>query len=100
MGLSFHSLYTPDGLAVARSDAPWGGIATATYAAAGAGVASTVAVSWTEPMPTPYCAIVSPVEDCTWFLSNRTALGFTLNVSPRLAANSLAGGTVKILVYA
>lgn len=98
MGLSYQSLYAPDGLATNRSDAVIFGTVSATYASASAGVASTVAVTWTEPVPTTYCAVMSPVEDCTYYLTSKTTLGFTLNVLPRLAANSLAGGTVEIMV--
>lgn len=98
MGLSYSSAYIPDGLGLNRSDAIIIGTVSATYASAGAGVASTVAVAWTEPVPTTYCAVMSPVEDCTYYLTSKTTLGFTLNVLPRLAASSLAGGTVRLMI--
>lgn len=98
MGIAYHTLYATDGTGLNVADRVYFGTVTATYASASAGVASTIAVAWSEPIPTPYCAIMSPVEDCTYFISVKTTLGFTLNVLPRLAANALAGGTVEILI--
>jgi hypothetical protein len=99
MGLAYHDLYSVDGQLLNTFDRAYFGTVTVTYAAGGgAGSAVTATVSWTEPVPTPYCAIMSPVEDCTYFISAKTTLGFTLNVLPRLAANTLAGGTVEILI--
>lgn len=98
MGVAYHSVYVPDGLGLNLSGVITMGTATATYASQSAGVTSTIAVTWTEPVVTPYCILPSMVEDATWFITSKTTLGFTLNIFPRLAANSLAGGTVEILV--
>lgn len=99
MGIAYHNLYVADGTGLNVADRVFLGTVTAIYAAGGgAGAASTIAVTWTEAVPVPYTAVMSPVEDCTYFISAKTNLGFTLNVLPRLAANTLAGGTVKLLI--
>lgn len=100
MGISYHSLYTPDGAGVNLFDRLVAGTVTATYpSGASAGVASTVAVTWGEPVPTPYTVLVSPVEDSTYFITSKTATSCILNVAPRLAASTLAGGTVEVLLF-
>lgn len=98
MGIAYHTLYAADGTTANVADRWYFGTVTATYASAGAGLTSTVVVTWTEPIPGPYCAVMSPVEDCTWYMTSKTSTGFTLNVWPRLLANALAGGTVEILI--
>lgn len=98
MGIAYHTSYSPDGTILNLFDRVVIGNVTAVYPAATAGATSTIAVTWGEPIPTPYMAIMSPIEDCTYFVSARTTVGFTLNVLPRLAANTLAGGSVEILI--
>ena len=72
-----------------------------TYAAgSGAGASVTVAVSSLKGLPaTGYVVQVSPDQDCTWFVT-KTATGFTVTLTPRLAANVLASGALDILVFA
>lgn len=98
MGISYHSLYAADGTTLNVADRAYFGTLTATYPAAAVGVVSTLAVTWTEPVPMPYTAVMSPVEDSTYFITAKTTLGFTLNVAPRTALLTLAGGTVEILL--
>ena len=99
MGIPYHTIMANDGLALNNANRVFLGSITATYTAAGAGAATTpVVLTWTEPVPTPFSVFMSPIEDCTWFITAKTTLGCTLNVLPRLAANSLAGGVVQLLI--
>lgn len=98
MGIAYHTIYTPDGAGTNLFDRVVVGSVTAVYPAATAGATSTIAVTWGEPIPTPYAALISPIEDCTYFVSARTTVGCVLNVLPRLAANTLAGGSVELFI--
>ena len=72
-----------------------------TYAVgAGAGASVATAVTFNESIPTPYQVHVELPEDGTAWISSKTAAGFTLNVEPRLAANTVAGGSANVLVVA
>lgn len=99
MGIAYHNIYAVDGAALNVADRVFMGTVAVTYTAAAAGVATTpVVLVWQEPIPTPYHVTLSPIEDCTWFITAKTTLGCTVNVFPRLAANSLVGGTTEILI--
>lgn len=99
MGIAYHTIYSPDGAALNLFDRATMGTVTATYGAGTtAGVATAVAVTWTEPVATPYCVLPSMVEDSSYFVTGKTTTGFTLTVSPRTALLTLAGGTVEILI--
>ena len=100
MGIAYHTIHAPDGAGLNLFDRVTIGTITAVYPSAATSVTSTLAVTWSEPVATPYTVILSPIEDCTYFITNKTTVGFTLNVSPRLAANALAGGSVEILLLA
>lgn len=71
-------------------------IANAAGSGAGAAVTLAVAVS----LPAKYAVFVSPSQDATWWITNRTQAGFTINLAPRLAANTLAVGTLDLMVVA
>lgn len=98
MGISYHNVYTPDGVGTNLFDRIVLGTVTAVYPAAATSASSTIAVTWGEPIPTPYAVLMSPVEDCTYFVSSKTTVGFVLNVNARIAANTLAGGSVECLI--
>jgi hypothetical protein len=97
VGVAYHTLYTPDGAGVNLADRIVIGSVTVTYASGSAGAAVTTAVSWAGRIPTPYTLLMSCVEDCTYYATSRTYTSLSLVVAPRLAANSLAGGTVELL---
>lgn len=100
MGVAFHELFAVDGLNnFAVADRIYFGIVPVVYVAGGgAGLAVTKAVTWTEPVPGAYAILFDLPEDAVAFPSLQTSLGFTLNVSPRLAASTLAGGTAYCLI--
>lgn len=74
----------------------------ANAAGSGAGVAVTVAVSFgaNANLPANYTVSVDPGQDATWYTSAKTATGFTVNLLPRLAANTLAAGFIDVAVFA
>jgi hypothetical protein len=45
------------------------------------------------PASGEYNVAVELGQDCTWFITSKTAGGFTVNIQPRLAANSVAAGS-------
>lgn len=75
-------------------------MAVANLIGGGAGQTVTVAVTFPEVMPANYAVFADAGQDAVCFASARTTVGFTLNINPRLAANTLAAGTVNILVVA
>jgi hypothetical protein len=72
-------------------------LSVANAAGAAAAAVSTV-VTFPEPLPPAYQVIVSPTQDATWYVTTRTLYGFTVVLTPRLAANALAAGTFDVLV--
>lgn len=102
MGIAFHTNYAVDGLNGFKAfDRLYFGKIDVVYAAGG-GAGSLVAttVTWSEPVPTPYAVLTGAVEDSAAYVTSKTALSFVLNVVPRLAANTLAGGTATCIVVA
>lgn len=62
----------------------------------GAGAAVTVAVVMT--LPASYTVQGTPSQDATVWITAKTQAGFTVNIAPRLAASTLAAGTVDLSV--
>lgn len=99
MGIAYHTTYAPDGTALNLFDRVVLGTVTAVYGAGTTtGTPTAVAVTWAEPIPTPYAAIASPIEDAAYFISGRTSTGFTLTATPRVLATTLTGGSVEIVI--
>lgn len=65
----------------------------------GAGVAQTIVVTGLN-LPAVYGVQAVPSQDATVWITARTQAGFTVNIAPRLAATTLAVGTVDIMVFA
>jgi hypothetical protein len=84
----------------ARADRIIMGLITVSYGAGGgAGAAVTAAVTLGD-LPATYSVFTGASADATAYVSAQTSTGFTLNVSPRLAANTLAAGSMKVLILA
>lgn len=106
MGIAYHTTYSPDGAGMNLFDRVVLGTVTAVYpSGVSAGAASTLAVTWTEPVPTAYTALMSPIENSSYFITSKTTTGFTLNVVPTptvagtvVSVGTLAGGSVEILL--
>lgn len=67
-------------------------------AGSGAGAAVATVISGLKELPTDYSVIVTLPEDATHWISAKTSAGFTLNVLPRLAANTVVGGNADIII--
>lgn len=76
------------------------GIGVTNAAGGGAGTAVTVVVSGLKNLPSNFGVLVNPGQDATWFVSSKTSTGFTITLTPRLAANTLASGTVDWFLFA
>lgn len=97
MPFDIHTTEVPDGGAgFSRKDrilmASAVGVANA--AGGGAGAAVTVVVSGLKGLPANYGVLVNPGQDATWWVDTKTTSGFTIHLLPRLAANTLASGTI------
>lgn len=104
MGIPFHSIDAVDGFNefafVDRAEVGINLAVSYPSGAAGVTVTQTVAIPASANMPTNYFVSVELGFDGTWFITSKSATGFTLNVSPRLAANSVAAGTANIMIVA
>jgi hypothetical protein len=69
-------------------------------AGGGAGLAVTTAVTFAEPLPASYTVLVQPNQDATAYVSSKTASGFNVVITPRLAATTLSAGTFDVIVLA
>ncbi|MBN3757213.1 hypothetical protein G3N95_30025 [Paraburkholderia sp. Tr-20389] len=76
------------------------GLGVANAAGGGAGTAVTVVVSGLKGLPSNFGVLVNPGQDATWFVASKTSTGFTITLTPRLAANTLASGTVDWFLFA
>ena len=93
--IQFHTV-AATGLALAdRVTAQKAAVANGSGAA---GATVTVAVTFAEPMPdAAYAVEFDAGQDVVCFATAKTAFGFTLNINPRLAANSVAAGNVTYI---
>ena len=65
----------------------------------GAGLAVTTAITGLK-LPASYTVLVQPNQDATAFVTSKTATGFSVTLTPRLAANTLAAGTFDVVIVA
>ncbi|CAJ0698779.1 hypothetical protein [Ralstonia holmesii] len=73
------------------------GVATA--AGSGAGASVTTPISGLQ-LPASYAVQVTPNQDAVAYVTSKTATGFNVVLNPRLAASTLAAGTVDISIFA
>jgi hypothetical protein len=66
----------------------------------GAGQTVSTVVTFTEPLPANYQVVVDPKQAAVWWITARTAFGFTVNLAPLLAATTLPAATFDVLVVA
>lgn len=101
MPFDLHTIEVPDGgFGFSQKGRALLGAAfgVANAAGGGAGLSVTVAVTGLKGLPANYAVLVNPGQDATWWISGKTSTGFTINLSPRLAANTLASGTIDWLL--
>jgi hypothetical protein len=68
---------------------------------AGGGAGQSVTLNFTGlDLPTRYAVFVDAGADIVAFAAAKTQAGFTLTLNPRLAANTIAAGTVNVLILA
>jgi len=76
-------------------------VGVANPAAAGEGDNVAVNVTFASPtLPPEYLVFVSPSQACTWFISNKSNVGFTVNLVPPNATTTLAAGTFDVMLIA
>lgn len=94
---------SPSGLAQSDRLLLWQsyGIANAAGGSAGASVAVAVAVAG-DPLPSSgeYFVEVELDQDATYYITGKSASGFTVNLQPRLASETLAAGAINVRVTA
>lgn len=73
---------------------------TVANGAGGAGATVTVAVAFSDPVPLPYKVFFDAGQGVLCFATEKNVMGFTLNINPRLAADSVAAGSVSMMVVA
>ena len=101
MSLDIHTIAVLDGGAgQSRQDRILAMFLPAQAYGAGAGAGASVSIPVAaKALPSKYAVHVSPDQDATWYVT-KTATGFTIVLSPRLAANTLAAGAVDVTVFA
>lgn len=99
MSQAIHIIESPDKLGPALGDRIVIGVKAgqANVIGSGAGAEVTIAITGMQ-LPANYAVLVSPNQDATWYISGKTAAGFTIHLAPRLAASTLAAGTVDFVV--
>lgn len=102
MARNIHTIKVPDGALPSLEDRVVVGVLSnvANAAGGGAGEAVSVAVGGFADLPANYAVLVSPGQDATWFVSAKSAAGFTVTLNPRLAAGTLAAGSFDVVVVA
>lgn len=66
----------------------------------GAGQTVSTVITFTEPLPAAYQVLVEPKQAAVWWISAKTAFGFTVNTAPLLAATTLSASTIDVTVLA
>jgi hypothetical protein len=96
MALDIHTISVPAGAyGFGANDRIRMGLGLGVANAAGGAAGTAVAVVVTgQKLPPAYSVFVNPGQDATWWITNKTANGFTINLAPRLAANTIAAGTI------
>lgn len=102
MPFDLHTLEVPDGAYGfgQKGRALIGcGLGQANAAGGGAGQSVAIAITGLKNLPPNFGVVVSPSQDATYYISGKSATGFTINLLPRLAANTLAIGTVDWFLF-
>lgn len=101
MAIDIHTISIPNGVnGFGRQDRVRMGLGLSVANAAGSGAGAAVTVAVTASLPSNYNVMVNPGQDATWWITNKSATGFTINLAPRLAANTLAAGTIDWFLIA
>ena len=72
----------------------------ANVAGGGAGAAVATVVTFSEALPASYVPVVHPGQAAVWWISAKTAFGFTVNQKPQDNTVTLAAGTFDVILFA
>lgn len=104
MSILQHTIESPDGFTPAHQDrhvvGVMPGVANVAGSGAGAAVATVVSLPPSANLPANYSVLVNPGQDATWYVSAKSFDSFTVTLTPRLAANTLAAGTFDVVLVA
>ncbi len=101
MSLDLHTVEAVPGAAPNANDKLRVGYLNAIANAAGGSAGASVAVAITGlSLPPNYNVHVEVDQDANAWISSKTQSGFTVNLEPRLAANTLAAGTFNVTIVA
>ena len=101
MAFQLHTIEVPGGVTPQKNDRIVIGNLPNVANAAGTGAGASVTVSVTGlSLPAAYGVSVEPSQDANCFVTNKTSSGFTVTMNPRLATNTLAAGTLDIIIIA
>lgn len=96
-----HSVSVIAGAPLEKNDRAHLGVLTGVANAAGGGAGQAVTTALTVaglPQSGKYTVIVNPGQDATWYVTSKTAAGFSVVLTPRLAASTLAAGTFDVAI--
>jgi hypothetical protein len=102
MSLDFHSFTSNNGAKLIFAKR-LGVSNTAGAAGATVSVAVTVVDKYGNAALPPnlsYIPIVSPSQDCRWYITAKSSSGFTVNLVPKDASTSLVAGTFDVAILA
>ena len=69
-------------------------------AAGAAGATVSTVVTFPEALPPAYAVLIATGQAVGWFVSAKTAFGFTVNLVPYVNTASVAAGTFDVTVIA
>jgi hypothetical protein len=99
MSQAIHTVESPDKLNPILGDRIIIGVKAGQVNVVGSGAGAEVTIAITGmQLPANYAVMVSPNQDATWYVTSKSAAGFTIHLAPRLAASTLAAGTVDFVV--
>lgn len=101
MSYPVHSINSPDGFQGQDSDRVTLGVKVAVANAAGAAgatVATAIAMPTGTQLPANYTVIVNPSQGCGWYVSAKTTNGFTVNLVPFSGTATVAAGSFDCVV--
>ncbi len=102
MARDIRTIEVPDGATPQQEDRVVVGMlaGVANGAGSGAGAAVAVALAGFANLPASYSVLVNPGQDATWYVGGKGPTGFTVTLTPRLAANTLAAGSFDVVIVA
>jgi len=103
MAIDVHVVELVPNTQTVQSDRVMIGLQTSVPNVAGSGAGAVVVtpVSFAAgALPGAYAVVVTPGQDATAFITNKTTTGFNVALAPRLASMTLAAGTFDVAVFA